>query len=72
MQIIYGSLQRSLDVFVHNRRRLLLVLHVAATSNFNLQLQQLVGGSRKSKPEVTSTQLRSQSSRRVRHCVVVE
>ncbi|MDF5712063.1 MAG: hypothetical protein PUP90_31420 [Nostoc sp. S4] len=32
------DLQRSLNDFVRNRQRLALPLHVAVTSNFNLQL----------------------------------
>ncbi|MBD2414194.1 hypothetical protein H6H01_26440 [Nostoc calcicola FACHB-3891] len=46
--ITYKNVGRSLNVFVRNRRRLVLPLHVAVTSNFNLQLHQLVVGSRKS------------------------
>ncbi|MEH2236138.1 hypothetical protein [Nostoc sp.] len=38
LQTIYGSLQRSPDVFVHNRRRLVLVLHVAGKLSVKLQL----------------------------------
>jgi hypothetical protein len=44
MKCFTESLQRSPDNFVRNQR----TLHVAVTSNFNLRLHQLAGGSCKS------------------------